>query len=163
MIASPPAGRRGFPRTARLLAPRQFQDVFANGKRVHGALMRLHAWVRASEVPGARLGIAVPKRVAKRAVERNRIRRIVREEFRHRRQQLPTGDFVLVAQAAACGASGQDLRTELAGLWDRAGRLKPAAAAPTMPDRAHARVARAPERSRRPAPPKPPGAAKPSE
>lgn len=168
MIAPAPDGSNGFPRAARLLAPRQFQDVFANGKRVHGTLLRLHAWVRATVSPGARLGIAVPKRVAKRAVERNRIRRIVRESFRHCRGQLATGDYVLVAQPAACNAPAPNLRTELAGLWDRASRLKPAPAAATMPGRVGNRPGAdrpPPKRSRgsHPAPPMPPGTAKPSD
>ncbi|MBS0462264.1 MAG: ribonuclease P protein component [Proteobacteria bacterium] len=168
MIAPPPVDRNRFARTARLLAPRQFQEVFANGKRVHGALLRLHAWLRADDANGARLGIAVPKRVAKQAVERNRIRRIVREVFRHRRQRLPAGDYVLVAQSAACAALAPDLRAELAQLWDRAGRLKPDPTPPTMPGCADPRAARSSslQRSRpgpRPAPSKPPGAAKPSE
>lgn len=42
-----------------------------------------------------RLALVVPKRLVKRAVERNRIRRLGREAFRQRQDQLGGRDFVL--------------------------------------------------------------------
>jgi ribonuclease P protein component len=147
-----------FPRSARLRTPHQFQATFANGRRLHAALFRLHAHIsagvagvsvatdaspatplddpataRSTSLALARLGISVSKRVAAHAVERNRIRRIARDSFRRIRLQLPAGDYVLLAQREAKGASSESLREALAGLWRRAVALKPAACAPTMP------------------------------
>ncbi|MBS0576456.1 MAG: ribonuclease P protein component [Proteobacteria bacterium] len=140
------AGGR-FPRTARLLRPAQFENVFAGGQRLNGTMFRLHVRDAANaamvadaadrRAPVPRLGIAVPKRVAASAVERNRIRRIVREDFRHRRGQLAAVDYVLVAQRAAAAAPAPALRDALAGLWRRAATLKPADATPTMRDSRH--------------------------
>jgi ribonuclease P protein component len=135
-----------FPRRVRLLAPGQFRDVLAQGRRISAALFRLHvrAPVRSVGMEGggadavsiARLGITVSKRVAPLAVQRNRIKRLVRESFRHRRAQLPPADYVLQAQRAAVAATSEAVRVELDVLWRRAGALKPEPAAPTMPARA---------------------------
>ncbi len=43
----------------------------------------------------ARLGLVVPKRLARKAVLRNRIKRILREAFRHRSANLPAVDLVI--------------------------------------------------------------------
>lgn len=83
----------------------------------------------------ARLGISVSKRVATHAVERNRIKRIARDSFRRVRLQLPPGDYVLLAQRDAAGASSEALRAGLASLWQRASALKTMPAAPTIPPR----------------------------
>lgn len=151
-----------FPRSARLRTPAQFKDTFAQGRRISAALFRLHVRLHlrqlgVAENPSAdaaatnkqakvavhddvtttaRLGISVSKRVAAHAVERNRIKRIARESFRQRRAQLPPGDYVLLAQRDAAGASPDALRSALDALWRRADALKTAPAAPTMPARA---------------------------
>lgn len=134
----------GFPRTARLCTPAEFKRVFEGGKRVSAGLFRLHvllpdpsADAGGSHPAGARLGISVPKKVAALAVERNRIRRIVRECFRRQRGSLPAGDYALVAQREARGAAADMLRNALASLWRRAGALKPEPPAPTMPSPRH--------------------------
>ena len=44
----------------------------------------------------ARLGTAVPKRYVKTAVLRNRIKRIIRESFRHNQETLAGFDVVVV-------------------------------------------------------------------
>lgn len=138
MSADAAVGKGRFPRAARLLAPREFQNVFSLGRRLNGPAFRLHALVSDPAVSAnasapARLGISVPKRVAALAVERNRIRRIARESFRFLRGQLPPGDYVLVAQREAKGAGATVLRDALSALWRRAGALKPEGNAPTMP------------------------------
>ena len=61
-------------------------------------LLSLH-WL-ASEAP-ARLGLAVSRKVDPHAVGRNRIKRVLRDQFRKLRAQLPGGDYVLVARVAA--------------------------------------------------------------
>ena len=116
------------------------------GRRISAALFRLHARVHAQTADGAgseaepahraRLGITVSKRVAPLAVQRNRIKRIVRESFRGHRAQMPPGDYVVQAQPAATAAPPAAMRAELSSLWRRAGVLKPGPAVPTMPARA---------------------------
>ncbi len=47
---------------------------------------------------GARLGVIVAKRVMKRAVDRNRVRRLIRESFRHHQQSLSGLDIVVLVR-----------------------------------------------------------------
>lgn len=128
------AVRSDFPPEARLHVPPEYQRAFSEGLRQHGRLFRLHYRTVAGEP--ARLGVSVSKRVDKRAVARNRIKRLCREFFRHRRHALVGGDYVLVARPEAAAASAQSIRDELALLFTRAVSLKPAATTGTMSDSA---------------------------
>jgi len=74
----------------------------------------------------ARLGMAVSRRVSLRAVERNRIKRQIRESFRRRRAQLPPVDILVIAHRDAAGKSADVLRDELDALWSRIRPLKQA-------------------------------------
>jgi ribonuclease P protein component len=103
----------GFPRQYRLHHPAEFQAVlrapgFATGR---GALRIL---ANPNTMPGARLGMIVGKRAVRRAHDRNRIKRIVRETFRRHRPHLPAVDIVVQVR----GSIGEgDLSRELeAGL-----------------------------------------------
>lgn len=69
-----------------------------------------------------RIGLAVSKRVSKRAVERNRIKRIVRESFRHHLHELGAIDYIVVARFSAAEQLNRVLRSELDNLWARARR-----------------------------------------
>ena len=85
---------------------------------------------RDSELGRARLGLAISKRVSKRAVERNRIKRLVRESFRRVRQQLPSVDLMVMAREQAAGVPGAELLRELEDMWkkllaSRAGMVEP--------------------------------------
>ena len=50
-----------------------------------------------------RIGIVVPKQCVKKAVCRNRLKRIVRETFRLRKHFLPSLDFVIRANRKIAG------------------------------------------------------------
>jgi ribonuclease P protein component len=67
----------------------------------------------------ARLGLAVGIKAAGNAVNRNRVKRLARESFRHRHQELPPLDFVVNARVAAGKATNTEIRASLAAHWDR--------------------------------------------
>jgi ribonuclease P protein component len=67
----------------------------------------------------ARLGLAVGVKAAGNAVNRNRVKRLARESFRHRQQELPPLDFVVNARVAAGKATNTEIRASLAAHWDR--------------------------------------------
>lgn len=69
----------------------------------------------------ARLGMAVGARVAGGAVERNRIRRLVREFFRLHRQELPAVDLFVSAREGAKSATNAEIRASLGRLWQEIG------------------------------------------
>ena len=85
-----------FSRELRLLAPVQFKAVFENPFRASTPQMTLLARLNTAENP--RLGLTVAKKHLKRAHDRNRIKRIVRESFRLKQHELPNMDFVFVAK-----------------------------------------------------------------
>lgn len=69
------------------------------GDRQGGRLFTLHH--QPNTGVEARLGIAIGRRVSPRAADRNFIKRLIRENFRHRAACLPAIDIVFVVRAAA--------------------------------------------------------------
>ena len=119
-----------FPRTARVRAKAEFSAVFDRGRRTAEPRMALH-WL--ADAAPARLGLAVSRKVDPHAVGRNRIKRSLREAFRHLRGRLPGGAYVVVARAGAAQADGAALRDAFERLLQRAGALPPPPPAGTMP------------------------------
>lgn len=109
--------RLGFPPRRRLRRKIEFDAVYAGGRRIGDACFGMVA--RANDAAGPRLGLAVATKVAGSSVERNRIRRIIRETFRLRQRELPAVDVVVSARARARGARNDELRASLNTLWDR--------------------------------------------
>lgn len=64
----------------------------ASRSRLQGKVFELR--LRDNKESGARLGLVIPKRLAKRAVLRNRLKRLIREAFRVSRSSLPAKDLV---------------------------------------------------------------------
>jgi len=100
---------------ARVRAAPEYQAVFKSGLKRTGVFFRLYFLADAGKTR-ARLGLAVPKKVAALAVTRNRIKRVCRETFRSQ-LTLPHGDYVVVAQAKAAKAENSALRSELQRLF----------------------------------------------
>jgi ribonuclease P protein component len=115
------ASARAFPPGARLRNAADFTALRREGKRL--AVRFFHTRYRFGAAD-ARLGMAVSRRVSKRAVVRNRIRRLIRESFRLHRADLPAFDVFVVAQNTAAAQSGADLRNDLDDLWMRLSALK---------------------------------------
>ena len=124
------AAGTGFPRTARVRAKAEFARVFESGVRRAEPAFALH-WL--AGVEGARLGLAVSRKVDRRAVGRNRIKRVLRETFRHLRPQLAPGSYVVVARPAAAAADGATLRAAFLAALRRARALPLDAPDGTMP------------------------------
>lgn len=123
---------QSFPPDARLHVSAEYQAVFGEARRVSGSFFRLN--VRLPLEGGrSRLGVTVSKRVDKRAVVRNRLRRQARECFRLLREGLPAGDYVLLAKPEAAKAQSAAVRADLLSLFNRARTLKPMAPPGTMP------------------------------
>ncbi len=122
-------GRTDFSRRQRITEASQYRAVFNNRVRLHGKFFSLH--VQCSIYDFHRLGLAVSRKVSKKAVQRNRIKRQIRESFRYLRLCVadqggwgkikPAGtDFIVVAKAAAVEAQNTELREELDRLWIKA-------------------------------------------
>lgn len=108
-----------FGRERRLVSPSQFKAVFQKNTRTADRYWTL--LYRANDLELARLGMAVAKKRAKRAVDRNRLKRIIRESFRCQ-QNLYGVDIVVLPRDASVKASNADLRKSLEQQWSRIAR-----------------------------------------
>lgn len=104
-----------FGRRKKLLDSAQFRHVFENRISVYGQYFNLHAARNSLACP--RLGVTVSRKVSTSAVERNRIKRQVRESFRRIQQSLPDMDYVVVSKPGCKGQENNALRQELDALW----------------------------------------------
>ena len=85
--------RARFPQRVRLLTPAQFDRAFKQGRRLHQG--PLSVVLAANTLDHPRIGFALGKKFAKRAVQRNRLKRLLRERFRHSQEQLQAMDLVI--------------------------------------------------------------------
>ena len=108
-------GTTRFQRSQRLCRPAQFQAAYVQGRRFGNELFT--ATVRVNDGhASARLGLSIAARSVGNAVNRNRLRRQVRESFR-RQQGLPPVDIVIGARNGARTAPAKELREALERLW----------------------------------------------
>ena len=109
-----------FSRQSRLLKPAQFKLVFQQPIRSFDDYFRVMA--RVNDARQHRLGMAVSKKACDRAVDRNRIKRLVRENFR----SLMAGsivddalDIVVLPTAKAANQNNKILYESLSNHWQR--------------------------------------------
>ncbi|MHB1512134.1 MAG: ribonuclease P protein component [Acidiferrobacter sp.] len=114
-------GAESFPRHARLKDPKRYQEVFRTGKKARHPLLGIIA--HPSGLDYARLGLAVSRKVSRKAVVRNRIKRRVREYFRREREGLCALDFVVIAYPDAAGADSKAFTEALATLSHKICRI----------------------------------------
>lgn len=111
-----PASYR-FSRSARLTRPAEYGRVFAGAERI--ADRHFTILIAPNDLSWPRLGLTVSRRAAPRAVARNRIKRLIRETFRHHRPRLGAVDAVVIAKPPARDAAKSVLRGALTRLWQR--------------------------------------------
>lgn len=115
---------RGFDREKRLLTPRQFKAVFdsPSGKAPGKSVLLL---ARDNELDHPRLGLVIGKKSVKLAVERNRIKRQIRESFRQNQDNLIGWDIVVVARKGLGDLENAELAKQFDKLWKRLARNRP--------------------------------------
>jgi len=97
----------------------EFERAYRKGRSHGNRFLVLHAFPRGDEDP-ARLGLSVSRKVGG-AVDRNRVKRLVRESFQAHAGELRDGyDFVVVARPDARELAE---RSGLAGVSDALGEL----------------------------------------
>lgn len=100
-----------------MLIPDEFQRVFKQGRKQRGALFTLFCY--ANGKMQARLGLAVAKRHIPSAVNRNRVRRLIRESFRYHQSQISGNDVVVVITRQLPNVSNRMLQEELNQQWQK--------------------------------------------
>ncbi|MBR7888116.1 ribonuclease P protein component [Marinomonas sp. A79] len=107
-----------FPRHVRLLNAGDYQSVFndTSSKVFAGEFLLL---ARKRDDNHTRLGLIVSKKTDKRAVGRNRIKRLVRDSFRHHKMPLAGLDIVFLARQGIKELDNADLDKRLNKAWDQ--------------------------------------------
>ena len=112
-----PPQRLTFPPERRVRRKVEFEAAYKRGRRVSDGLFTMT--VRANDVGGPRLGLAIAARTIGNAVARNRLRRLIRESFRHAQHGLPAADIIVGAKVAARSAPDPQRRQSLNALWNK--------------------------------------------
>jgi len=107
----------GLTRHSRLLAAADFKRVFQDPIRTSDELFTVLA--RPNNRDGARLGLAISKKTVRMAVDRNRIKRLVRESFRRRKDLLAGLDLVVLARGGLADRSNRMIHESLRAHWER--------------------------------------------
>lgn len=107
-----------FPASLRLLTAEDYKRVFNNNptKLVCPPFTLLAV---PSQYNCCRLGLIVAKKNVRRAVDRNRLKRLARESFRSNQYQLPSYDIVLLARRGSSQLANKVLFEHLEQLWIR--------------------------------------------
>jgi ribonuclease P protein component len=109
--------KKRFPKNHRLINSDHYSRVFSRPDRFIGVGYTL--LTRTNEQGFARLGLALSKRKIPRSVDRNRIKRIVRESFRYRFSDLPSVDIIFLCSKDSTVLSNQFLFTSLEMSWKK--------------------------------------------
>ncbi len=113
-----------FSREKRLLTPRHFKAVFDSPTgKVPGKNLLILA--RENGLDHPRLGLVIGKKSVKLAVQRNRLKRLMRDSFRLNQQMLAGWDIVIVARRGLGETENPELHQHFAKLWKRLVRIRP--------------------------------------
>lgn len=92
--------------------------MFRQRRRISSRVASLH--LSSNGLEHARLGLTISRKVSKKAVQRNRIKRVVREYFR-KNQVVKSGiDVVFTAFPGCAELTNEALNQALDSLWQRA-------------------------------------------
>jgi ribonuclease P protein component len=109
------------PHPERLKKSWEFQRAYKKGKKYWDTYFVIYVYH--TQISQPRLGITVSKKVGN-SVQRNRVKRLIREAFRTLKLELPPQyDIVVVGRKAAYGLSGQQAKESLHKLFRRASIL----------------------------------------
>ena len=112
-------------REKRLLTARHFKAVFDSPSgKVPGKNLLLLA--RENGLPHPRLGLVIGKKSVKLSVQRNRLKRLMRDSFRQHQGILAGWDIVIVARKGLGDVENPELHQHFGKLWKRLARNTPA-------------------------------------
>lgn len=103
----------------RLQNPAQFQHVYQSKQWGNSALFTFNVLATQTVDKPAALGVTVSKKVSKRAVDRNRIKRQIKEFYRHHQNQLNNANLVITAKPKCLNATDDERQNSLSDLWHK--------------------------------------------
>ena len=109
--------QEGFSTRHRFSARGSFGPVLRSPRKLRGDLAVVH--VAKGPATQSRLGIALTRRMIARSVDRNRVKRLVREVFRRHEAKNAGLDCVVTLRTSFDGSAAQPLAHELRSLFDQ--------------------------------------------
>ncbi len=100
-----------------MLTPTHFTFVF--DQAIPATSNAFTVLARHNKQQHPRLGITIAKKRIRKAHDRNRLKRIIRESFRINQQSLPNVDIVVLGKSNAELMSNQELFNTLEKLWKK--------------------------------------------
>ena len=109
---------QSFTKSMRLLSSSDFQSVFDDAplRTSHQHFLFL---ARQNQLGRPRLGLVIAKKHIRHAVDRNRMKRLIRETFRVKQQQLAGIDVIVLARKGMNDSTNAMLIEQLNGQWQR--------------------------------------------
>jgi len=105
-----------FPRHERLLQSREYTSVF-NDTQCKSSDQYFMILATSNHRQHPRLGLAITKKKIRTAIARNRLKRIIRESFRHHKECLKGMDIVVLCQSRAATVNNDELFCSLHNHW----------------------------------------------
>lgn len=106
-----------FPRSHRLATQQDYKSVFDQSNKV--SRREFLVLFKQNQKSHARLGLVIGKRYLKRAVDRNKTKRILRESFRQYQEKLIGFDVIVIAKQQGKNTTKQKLREGIDQLWEK--------------------------------------------
>jgi len=113
-LESQPVQGQGFGKEKRLLTPGDYQRVFKQSSCIRSPEAKWY--VRKIDGQG-RLGLVLAKRAIKKSVDRNRIKRLLRESFRHHAAVVEGCEIIFIAQHPIQQLDNKRIFEILDSLW----------------------------------------------
>ncbi|WP_341936880.1 ribonuclease P protein component [Marinimicrobium sp. C2-29] len=110
-----------FPKSHRLLTSGDFQAVFADAP-VRASHKHFLILARPNGESHSRLGLVIAKKHIRLATRRNRLKRLIRETFRHQQPTLGGIDVIVLARKGMDELDNRQLHDQLDGQWRRIAR-----------------------------------------
>ena len=107
-----------FSKYLRLLNASDYKAVFDDAP-FRASNQHLLVLSKPNQKPQPRLGLVIAKKNVRLAVQRNRIKRILRESFRLNQHQLPCLDFVVLARRNLDSLDNQQLHELFHKQWQK--------------------------------------------
>lgn len=107
----------GLGRALRLTVQRDVNAVFDDANAVRHPLLVLLG--KANTLNHSRIAIIVAKKNVKKATQRNRLKRLIRESFRVSQAMLPQSDFIVIVKQHLHKQANKDIFAIVEQTWER--------------------------------------------
>ena len=107
----------------RLRKQRDFENVFKKGFYFSDDFLLLK--IVKNNLPVSRFGFIVSKKISKKAVERNRVKRLLRESIRSMQKDIRIGfDAVFISKTGIVGKEFKEVNKSVGELLKKSGLIK---------------------------------------